>query len=418
MNLVLDSVAAEAWRRRPAPQRAEFLVRIGEVLRARQAALAGIIASEIGKPPAEATGEVQEAIDMAYYMAGEGRRCFGQTVPSELPDKWAMSIREPVGLVAVITAWNFPVAVPSWKIFPALVLGNTVVWKPSEHAERCAAALAQVFAEGGLPAGVLQVVTGDGAVGEWLVRHPAVRMVSFTGSRANGRKVAVACAELEKRCALELGGKNAVIVLEDADLDLAADGIIWSAFGTSGQRCTSCSRVIVHRAVRGALTEKLVRRAREVVVDPRAVQRCEPIVQEAMAAGARRLTTGATLLDNVMPQMRIAQEELFGPVCVILEVGSLEEAVAVNNDVPYGLSSSIYTRDVNRAFRAMRELSCGIVYVNAGTTGSEVQLPFGGVRATGNGWREAGQAALDTFSEWKTIYVDYSGRLQRAQMDR
>ena len=418
MNLVLDSVAAEAWRRRPAPQRAEFLVRIGEVLRARQAALAGIIASEIGKPPAEATGEVQEAIDMAYYMAGEGRRCFGQTVPSELPDKWAMSIREPVGLVAVITAWNFPVAVPSWKIFPALVLGNTVVWKPSEHAERCAAALAQTFADAGLPAGVLQVLTGDGAVGEWLVRHPAVRMASFTGSRANGRKVAVACAELEKRCALELGGKNAVIVLEDADLDLAADGIIWSAFGTSGQRCTSCSRVIVHRTVRTALTEKLVRRARAVVVDPRAAQRCEPFVQEAIAAGARRLTTGATLLDNVTPQMRIAQEELFGPVCVILEVGSLEEAVAVNNDVPYGLSSSIYTRDVNRAFRAMRELSCGIVYVNAGTTGSEVQLPFGGVRATGNGWREAGQAALDTFSEWKTIYVDYSGRLQRAQMDR
>ncbi len=418
MEFCFDPAITQQWRRVPAPRRAEVLFRAAERLRVRKAELAAVITAEIGKHSAEAAGEVQEAIDMAYYMAGEGRRSFGQTVPSELPDKWAMSVREPVGLVAAITAWNFPMAVPSWKILPALILGNTVVWKPSERAERCAAAFAQVFADAGLPAGVLQLVTGDAAVGDRLVRHPAVRLVSFTGSRANGRKVAVACAESEKRCALELGGKNAVIVLDDADLELAVDGIIWSAFGTSGQRCTSCSRVIVHRGIRQALTVALVERVKDVEVDPAAAQRCEPVIQEAVAAGARRLTTGATLLDNVTPQMRIAQEELFGPVCVIIEVGSLEEAIAVNNNVPYGLSSSIYSQDVNRAFTAMRELSSGIVYVNAGTTGSEVQLPFGGVRATGNGWREAGQAALDTFSEWKTIYVDYSGRLQRAQIDR
>ncbi len=380
--------------------------------------MAAIITGEIGKPATEAAGEVQEAIDMAYYMAGEGRRQFGHTVPSELPDKWAMSVREPVGLVAAITAWNFPIAVPSWKILPALVLGNTVVWKPSERAERCAAAFAQVFRDAGLPIGVLELVTGDGRVGEMLVRHPDVRLVSFTGSRENGRRVAVACAELGKRCALELGGKNAVIVLDDADLELAVDGIIWSAFGTSGQRCTSCSRVVVHKAIRQALTQALVERAKELSVDEAALKRCEPAILDAIKAGARRLTTGATLLDNVTAQMPIAQEELFGPVCVIIEVGSLEEAITVNNNVPYGLSSSIYTQDVSRAFTAARELSSGIVYVNAGTTGSEVQLPFGGVRSTGNGWREAGQAALDTFSEWKTIYVDYSGRLQRAQIDR
>jgi len=410
--------ALPAWRRLPAPRRAETLIRVGELLRDRKSTLAEIITAEIGKPPAEAGGEVQEAIDMAYYMAGEGRRSFGQTVPSELPDKWAMSIREPVGVVAAITAWNFPIAVPSWKILPALVLGNTVVWKPSERAERCAAAFAQVFTEAGVPPGVLTIVTGDGRVGETLVRQPAVSLVSFTGSRENGRHVAIACAELGKRCALELGGKNAVIVLDDADLELAVDGIVWSAFGTSGQRCTSCSRIIVHKAIRAALTEALVERVKSLEIDQGAADRCEKFIREAVAAGARRLTSGATLLDNVTPRMRIAQEELFGPVCVIIEVGSLAEAIAVNNDVPYGLSSSIYTRDVNQAFVAMRELSSGIVYINAGTTGSEVQLPFGGVRGSGNGWREAGQAALDTFSEWKTIYVDYSGRLQRAQIDR
>ncbi len=413
--------AFPSWRSIPAPRRGEILFRFAELLKSQKEELAALITVEMGKLPLEAGGEVQEAIDMAYYMAGEGRRSFGQTVPSELPDKFAMSLREPVGVVAMITPWNFPVAVPSWKLLPALVLGNTVVWKPSPRTPQCAARLVELLTEAGLPAGVVNVVNGGSEVGEALVRAPQVRLVTFTGSNAVGRRVAVACAELGKRCALELGGKNAIIVLDDADLDLAVDGIVWSAFGTGGQRCTSCSRVIVHQAVRAKLTEMLVARVKQLqigpLIDAAATQRCEEFVREAVAAGARRLTTGPTLLDNVTPAMRVAQEEIFGPVCVIIEVGSPEEAARVNNDVPYGLSSSIYTRDVNRAFVALRELTTGIVYVNAGTTGSEVQLPFGGTRGTGNGAREAGQAALDTFSEWKTVYVDYSGRLQRAQID-
>lgn len=418
----LDVSALARWREASAPRRAEILFRVGELLRQRQQELAQVITEEIGKCAEEATGEVQEAIDTAYYMAGEGRRSFGVTTPSELPNKFAMTVREPVGVVAAITAWNFPVAVPAWKIFPALVLGNIVLWKPSELAPRCAWALQELFVAAGLPAGVLQVFTGDATVGRWLVEHPAVDMVSFTGSVANGREVAATCGRLGKRCALELGGKNAIIVWEDADLELAVEGIVWSAFGTAGQRCTSCSRVIMHEPVREQLTQMLVERTRQLTVGrlihERVRERCERYVTEAVAAGARRLTEWPVLLDGVTPQMPVAREEIFGPVCVILAAKDWDEAVRINNDVPYGLVSAVYTRDVNRAFRAMRELRSGLVYINAGTIGSEVHLPFGGLRATGNGWREAGPAALDTFSEWKTIYVDFSGRLQRAQMDR
>jgi aldehyde dehydrogenase (NAD+) len=439
--------ALHSWRETPAPARADLLYRVADLLKARKPALARLVSEEMGKPLVEAGGEVQEAIDMALYMAGEGRRSFGQTVPSELPDKFAMSVREPVGVVAMVTPWNFPIAVPSWKLLPALVLGNTVVWKPSPETPVCAARLADVFVEAGLPRGVLNLVAGAGnELSGTVVRHPRVRLVSFTGSTQAGRHVAVACAELGKRCALELGGKNAVIVLDDADLDLAVDGILWSAFGTSGQRCTACSRVIAHRQVREELTDRLVERAQRLTlgnpVDPgtemgpliheAAMRRVDDHVRAAVADGARlrcgggRITEGElgrgwfyrpTILDAVTPHMPVAREEIFGPVLSILEAGSLDEAVAISNDTAYGLSASIYTRNVNRAFRAMRRLDAGLVYVNAGTTGSEVQLPFGGTRATGNGAREAGTAALDTYSEWKTLYVDYSGRLQRAQID-
>ncbi|MCX7916050.1 MAG: aldehyde dehydrogenase family protein, partial [Verrucomicrobiae bacterium] len=334
----------------------------------------------------------------------------------------AMTVRESVGVVAAITAWNFPIAVPAWKIFPALVLGNIVAWKPSEHAPRCAMALREIFLAAGLPANVLQLFLGDASVGRWLVEHPAVDLVSFTGSATNGREVAATCGRLGKRCVLELGGKNAIIVWEDADLELAAEGIIWSAFGTAGQRCTSCSRVIVHEPIREPLTQMLIKRTQQLsvgrLIHQRARERCERYVADAVAAGARRLTDWPVLLDQVTPQMPVAQEEIFGPVCVILPARDWGEAVRINNEVPYGLVSALYTRDVNRAFRAMRELRSGLVYINAGTIGSEVHLPFGGPRGTGNGWREAGPAALDTYSEWKTIYVDFSGRLQRAQMDR
>lgn len=425
-------IAARAfpgWRRVPAPRRAEILYQFADRLRENHTELAGLITAEMGKQPVEARGEVQEAIDMAEYMAGEGRRSFGQTVPSELPDKFAMSIRDPVGVVAMITPWNFPVAVPSWKFLPALVLGNTVVWKPSPRTPRCAARVVDWLGAAGLPAGVLNLVEGDAAVGAELVRAPQVRVVTFTGSNAVGRQVAVAAAEAGKRCALELGGKNAVIVLADADLDLAVEGIVWSAFGTSGQRCTACSRLIVQRSVWPRLRERLVPAVRGIelgpLIDTAAVERCERYVREAVAGGARVIVGGeeqgrqfaATILENVNPRMAVAQEEMFGPVLSVLEVNDLAEAVRVNNDVAYGLVSAIYTRDVNSAFTAARELTTGLVYVNAGTTGSEVHLPFGGTRGTSNGAREAGTAALDTFSEWKTVYVDYSGRLQRAQID-
>ncbi|MCS7048482.1 MAG: aldehyde dehydrogenase family protein [Verrucomicrobiae bacterium] len=422
MMFTLDVSALPDWRAIPAPRRAEILYRVAERLRERQTELAKVITDEVGKSAEEAWAEVQEAIDSGYYMAGEGRRCFGITTPSELPNKFAMTVREPVGVVAAITAWNFPIAVPAWKIFPALVLGNIVAWKPSEHAPRCAMALREIFLAAGLPANVLQLFLGDASVGRWLVEHPAVDVVSFTGSATNGREVAATCGRLGKRCALELGGKNAIIVWEDADLELAVDGIIWSAFGTAGQRCTSCSRVIVHEPIREPLTQMLIKRTQQLsvgrLIHPRARERCERYVADAVAAGARRLTDWPVLLDQVTPQMPVAQEEIFGPVCVILPARDWEEAVRINNDVPYGLVSALYTRDVNRAFRAMRELRSGLVYINAGTIGSEVHLPFGGPRVTGNGWREAGPAALDTYSEWKTIYVDFSGRLQRAQMDR
>jgi aldehyde dehydrogenase (NAD+) len=467
--------AFRKWRLVPAPKRGEILFRAAEILRQRKEKMARLITQEMGKVLAEARGDVQEAIDMAYYMAGEGRRSFGHTVPAELPNKFAMSVRDPIGVVGLITPWNFPVAIPSWKSLPALVLGNTIVFKPSDQTPMCAAEYVRALADAGVPAGVLNLVLGHGReVGEALVHHPDVAMISFTGSNDVGTHIAAECARQNKRCTLEMGGKNAITVLDDADLDLALDGIVWSAFGTSGQRCTAASRVLVHNKIRKKLTAMLVERVKNLrvgngldettevgpVVNAAALEKIHRYVEIGVKEGARLLCGGQiihrrgaedaeksgkkksssansaslrlnkssdiskgffyspTVFDNVTPTMRIAQEEIFGPVTCLIEIGSLQEAVAVNNGVKYGLSSSIYTRDVNRAFTAIRELTTGIVYVNAGTIGAEIQLPFGGTRGTGNGHREAGQAALDTFSEWKSIYVDYSGKLQRAQIDR
>ncbi|MFO7173031.1 MAG: aldehyde dehydrogenase family protein [Bacillota bacterium] len=437
--------AFPAWRRVPAPKRGEILYRLAEILRERKEELARLLTREMGKVIVEARGDVQEAIDMAYYMAGEGRRLSGQVVvPSELPDKWAMAIREPIGVVAAITAFNFPIAVPSWKILPALVLGNTVVWKPSPDTSATAAAFVRCFEEAGVPAGVINLLVGGGPeVGRALVEDPDVKMISFTGSTQVGREVYAAAARHLKRVALELGGKNAITVLADADLDLATEAILWAAFGTTGQRCTACSRVIVEEAIYDELVRRLVPRAQALkigdgldptvqvgpLINERALQRVEAYVAEARAAGIEILCGGEradlgrgyfykpTILGRVPPESKFAQEEIFGPVLALIVVRDLEEAIRVNNAVAYGLSSAIFTRDVNKAFKAMRELDTGIVYVNHGTTGAEIQLPFGGTKATGNGMREAGLAALDTFSEWKSIYVDYSGRLQRAQID-
>jgi aldehyde dehydrogenase (NAD+) len=440
--------AFEWWRKYPAPKRAEIVHRASEILRERKQGLGELLTREMGKVIQEALGDVQEAIDMSLYMAGEGRRLNGLLVPSELPSKWAMAVRDPIGVIGIITPWNFPIAVPSWKIFPALVCGNTLVWKPAEDTPVLALEFVKILEEAGLPPGVINVITGPGIpTGEALVDHPKVRMITFTGSNEVGRLVAIKCAENGKRVSLELGGKNAIIVLDDADLELAVDGIIWSAYGTSGQRCTAASRVIATQGIKQSLTERLAERAATLrlgnglmpttdvgpVINRDAVEKIHSYTEIARQEGATVLVGGEramdgelargwfykpTIFDNVAPTMRVAQEEIFGPSLSVIRADSIEEAIEINNGVRFGLSASVYTSNVNRAFEAMRDISTGILYINAGTIGSEVQLPFGGTRGTGNGHREGGgPPVLDTFTEWKSIYVDYSGRLQRAQID-
>jgi len=434
------------WRLTPAPKRAEILYRAGEIIRERKEDLARAMTREMGKILTEARGDVQEGIDMAYLAAGEGRRMYGVTTPSEMPNKWAMSVRCPVGVVGVITPWNFPFAIPSWKLMPALVAGNTAVFKPAGDTPEMAWHFTRIFEEAGLPPGVLNLVFGSGSqVGQPMVEHPRVQVISFTGSTEVGLELNAAAGRLGKRVSLEMGGKNAVIVMEDANLDLAVEAILWSAYGTTGQRCTACSRVMVHGQVHDELAQRLAERANALrigdglepetqmgpLVNATQVATVEKYVavgrgEGRLVAGGARAAEGAlakghffrpTLFADVKSSARIASEEIFGPVLALVKVQSLEEAVAINNASPYGLSSSIFTQDVNRAFTAMRDLDTGIVYVNHGTTGAETHLPFGGTRGTGNGHREAGHTMLDPFTEWKSIYVDFSGRLQRAQID-
>ena len=439
--------AFSAWRLVPAPKRGELLYRVGELLRKYKEDIARGMTREMGKILKETRGDVQEGIDTAFYVAGEGRRLFGETTPAELPDKFAMSVRMPIGVCALITPWNFPMAIPTWKMFPALLCGNTVVLKPAEDTPASAARLVEILNEAGVPPGVVNLVHGRGEeVGAALVRHPDVQLVSFTGSAAVGREIASICGQQLKRVALELGGKNAQIVMEDADLDLAVEGALWGAFGTTGQRCTATSRLIVHRDVAKRMTDALVARARQLKIGDGLDESTDmgPLINQAACdkvlnyisigkqEGARSLIGGGihetgvcargyffqpTIFDRVASKMRIAQEEIFGPVLSIIEVGSFEEAITVLNDSPYGLSSSIYTRDVSRACRAIRDIQAGITYINGPTIGAEVHLPFGGVKDTGNGHREAGTTVYDIFSEWKSVYIDYSGKLQKAQID-
>ena len=435
--------AYKDWRLVPAPRRGEVLYAVAELLKQRKEALARTMTQEMGKVLSEARGDVQEAIDMAYYMGGEGRRMLGYTAPVEMPEKFGMVLRDSVGVIGLVTPWNFPVAVPSWKMLPALVAGNAVVWKPSEDTPKTAAEFVKVFEDAGLPPGVLNLVLGAGETGDALVSHPDVRVISFTGSTETGLKVYTKAASLGKKVCLEMGGKNAIIVVDDANLELAVKAITWSAFGTTGQRCTATSRLIVQSGIKARLIEALREKAATLklgdglqedvevgpLVNQKALEKVERYVEIGRAEGAQVVIGGQrgsseagyfyepTLFAEVKPEMRIAREEIFGPVLSIIEVGSLEEAIEVNNSVIYGLSSSIFTENVNAAFRAIRDLTTGIVYINHGTTGAEIQFPFGGTRGTGNGMREAGQTALDSFTEWKSVYIDYSGRLQRAQID-
>lgn len=439
--------AQKEWAIVPAPKRADFLYEIGRLMIERKEHLSQVLTVEMGKVIEEARGEVQEGIDMAFYMAGEGRRLFGETVPSELQDKFAMSVRAPIGVVGLITPWNFPVAIATWKSFPAIVAGNTFIWKPATETPMMAYEMALIFEEVGLPAGVANVVFGAGAdVGKAMIEHPDVRVISFTGSTETGRHVAETGGRHLKKVSLEMGGKNAVIVLEDANIDLAVEGILWSAFGTAGQRCTACSRVIVHKDVKAELEQKLLQEMKHLtigngldeavkigpVINGEALEKIARYIEIGKQEGAKLLAGGnvltggelakghyfePTLFTDVAWDSRLAQEEIFGPVVSLIEVANLEEAIEVNNSVLYGLSSSIFSRDVNKVFQAQRDLDTGIVYVNAGTTGAEIHLPFGGTKGTGNGHRDSGVAALDVFTEWKSIYIDYSGKLQRAQID-
>ena len=435
------------WRLVPAPRRAEILFRAAQLFAERKEALARDMTREMGKVLAETRGDVQEAVDMTFFMAGEGRRQYGQTVPSELRDKFAMSVRQPLGVCAVITPWNFPMAIPSWKTIPALVCGNTVVFKPATLTPLSAVNFVKVLEEAGVPRGVVNLVTGGGdEVGNALTTAAAVRVVSFTGSTAVGRIVSERAAPTFKKVHLEMGGKNVIIVMDDAHLDLAIDGCLWGGFGTTGQRCTAASRVVVHEKVYREFVDRFVARARSLRVgdglDPETdmgpsisqgqletVTRYVDIGQKEgarLAFGGHALTSGPhagghfhepTIFVDVAPTMRIAQEEIFGPVVSVLPCRTFDEAIEIGNNVEYGLSASIYTQDINRAFAAMRDLYTGICYVNAPTIGAEVHLPFGGTKNTGNGHREACTAALEVFSEWKSIYVDFSGKLQRAQID-
>src|SRR6267378_1329568 len=439
--------AYKSWRLVPAPKRAEILYRTAELLVQRKEEFSKDMTREMGKVLAETRGDVQEAIDMTYYMAGEGRRLFGQTTPSELPNKFAMSVRQSVGVCAMITPWNFPMAIPSWKMMPALISGNTVVIKPAQDTPLSVYNLVQVLTEAGVPRGVVNLVSGGGStVGATLAGSPQVPVVSFTGSTGVGRIISQTCAPEFKHCSLEMGGKNIIIVMDDANLDLAVDGAVWGGFGTSGQRCTAASRIAVHKSVYGEFSKRLVERVKHLKVGngldtPTEMGPCinEQQLNTVMSyveigkvegakllTGGNRLDSGAfakgwfhqpTVFGDCSPNMRVAQEEIFGPVVSLIPVNSLEQAIDVANGVAYGLSASIYTRNVNRAFQATRDLYTGIVYVNAPTIGAETHLPFGGTKQTGNGHREAAIAAIDFYTEWKTLYIDYSDKLQRAQID-
>jgi aldehyde dehydrogenase (NAD+) len=439
--------AFRKWRLVPAPKRAEIIYRAGELLRKHKEEIARDMTREMGKVIQETRGDTQEGIDTAYYAAGEGRRMFGETTPAELPDKFAMSVRQPIGVCGIISPWNFPMAIPTWKIFPALVCGNTVVFKPASDTPLTAVKLVEVLAEAGLPSGVINLVHGTGSgVGTPIVQHPKVRLISFTGSSYAGKNIAEFCGKTLKRVSLELGGKNAQIVMDDGDVDLAVEGAVWGAFGTTGQRCTATSRIILHEKIKEQFLTAFVARVKKLRVgnglDPNV--EVGPLVNEdqrnqihsyveiGLKEGAKLLTGGRpcehgdckkgwfyepTVFGEVGQNMRIAQEEIFGPDVSVITARDLADAISILNNSSYGLSSSIYTNDVRRALVAIRDIEAGITYVNGPTIGAEVHLPFGGVKDTGNGHRESGTAVLDVFSEWKSVYIDYSGKLQKAQID-
>lgn len=436
--------AFDSWSCTPAPLRGKILFRAAQMLEERKEELARLMTQEMGKILKEARGDVQEAIDMTYYAAGEGRRLLGETTPSELPDKFCMTIRRPIGVVGLITPWNFPLAIPAWKIMPALIAGNTLVFKPASDSPLLSIELVKILTEAGLPGGVLNLVMGEGStVGRAIVHNKKIRAISFTGSLETGKWIAMEAGKDMKRVSLELGGKNPIIVMDDANLELAMDGVLWGAFGTTGQRCTAASRVIVHEKILETFQKRLIERTKKLkigngldestdmgpVINNSQLQKIAGSVAIGEEEGAKLALGGKltkplpgyffepTIFTDVSPDMQIAQEEIFGPVLSIISTSSLNEAIDIANSVVYGLSSSIYTDNINNAFKAIEKLDTGITYINAPTIGAEIQLPFGGTKATGNGTREGGTTAIDEFTEIKSVYFDYSGKLQKAQID-
>lgn len=439
--------ALPGWKTNPAPKRAEILFKSARILEEKKERLAHLMTREMGKTLKETRADVQETIDTAYYYAGEGRRLFGQTTPSELKDKLCFTLRRPVGVCGLITPWNFPLAIPSWKIYPALICGNTVVLKPAEDTPLMSLLLAEILSEAGLPGGVLNVVTGTGEeAGRALVEQPDISLISFTGSSSVGAQIASSCGSSLKRCSLEMGGKNALIVLEDADMKLAVEAALWGSFATSGQRCTATSRILVSKKIHDKFLDSFIDKAKRLIVgrgdepasnmgpliNAKQLRSVDNRVKHARRQGARLVLGGSvdaegdkrfghfykpTVFTHVSPGMKIAREEVFGPVAAFIKVRDYEEAIRISNDSAYGLSSAVFTRDIKRAMKSLADLETGITYINSSTVGAEAHLPFGGVKNTGNGHREAGVMALDIFSEWKTVYIDHSGHLQKAQMD-
>jgi aldehyde dehydrogenase (NAD+) len=438
--------AYKSWKRVPAPKRGDIIRKVGDIFARRKDEIARIMTREMGKPVFETKGDIQEAIDTAYYAATETRRLFGHTAPSEMENKMNMSFRMPVGVCGVITAFNFPIAVPSWKILPAIAAGNTVVYKPSKDVPQAGVAFAEVMEEAGIPPGVFNVVLGKGYMGNMIVEHPDVNLIAFTGSTDIGFKLGEICGRTNKKCSLEMGGKNAQIIMPDANFELAIDGVLWGAFGTTGQRCTATSRLIVHKDCYEEVISLLAEKAAQLklgsgllpdttmgpVIHEKQLQTCEYYSKVGIEEGARLVMGGnramngelakgyffePTIFADVTKDMRLFQEEIFGPVLSISKAESFEHAIELANSVDFGLSSSVYTRNVNWAFQAIRDIEAGITYINAPTIGAEAHMPFGGVKGTGNGHREGGWTVFDIFTEWKTVYVDFSDKLQRAQID-
>lgn len=438
--------AYKKWRLIPAPKRGDILRKAGDIFSVRKKELAQIMTREMGKPTFETEGDVQEAIDTCYYAATETRRLFGFTAPSEMENKMNMSVRTPIGVCGIITAWNFPIAVPSWKIIPALAAGNTVVFKPSEDSPYSAEIFIDIMIEAGIPSGVFNLVQGGAHAGSALVEHKDVKLIGFTGSTEVGKKIAGRCGELNKKCSLEMGGKNAQIVLNDANLELAVEGALWGAFGTTGQRCTATSRIIAEEGIYDTFLERLISATKKLklgsglekgndvgpLIHSESLENCKKYVQIGIDEGAKLLLGGEqaegeglengnffqpTIFGDVTSEMRLFKEEIFGPILSVTKAIDFEHAIELQNNCDYGLSSSIFTKDVNRAFTALRDIEAGITYINAPTIGAEAHMPFGGIKGTGNGHREGGWTAFDIFTEWKTIYVDYSNKLQRAQID-